>query len=486
WQTKESFVGFVHCPDTSGVALQTALVLYLRDKLGLDMTRFRAQGYDGAGNMAGCNIGLQKLMTDMYPLCVYFHCLCHCLNLAINSTCKLSTIATFISTMTTLTLAFKMSPKRQHHLAQELKNPRYNHSNEIGNQEKVATFCETRWTQRSDSMTTFKSALPALDTTFFNLDNLPPNQRDENAIQYRNMINEFSFIIVLCMMEKSFALLLVLCVALQKQEIDMYEAMTQTKTIVKQLGEYKTIRDDDLDVFNAIFKDAVDLAESMDENVEIRIPRNYRRLAGLNNDIDDVKDFYRTRIWEPYLEHLIEQLNTRMVSNEDKLVSLLLVPSPKNLERLSQMGPGDRLKLFAAFRDRADSDLSSATNAQLNTEITQWIERWNRIASGHDGGRVTDLPHSIAATLNSRLVNINLFPNIKTVLLVMGVWPVTTASVERIISLLRRLKPWLRNRMTNERMNSLALMMANPDYEMDFENILRQWKQKHSRNIRLV
>ena len=144
------------------------------------------------------------------------------------------------------------------------------------------------------------------------------------------------------------------------------------------------------------------------------------------------------------------------------------------------------MKLFAAFRDRADSDLSSATNAQLNTEITQWIERWNRIASGDDGGRVTDLPHSIAATLNSRLVNINLFPNIKTVLLVMGVWPVTTASVERIISLLRRLKPWLRNRMTNERMNSLALMMANPDDEMDFENILRQWKQKHSRNIRLV
>ncbi|CAM9439078.1 unnamed protein product, partial [Heterosigma akashiwo] len=159
WQIKESFVGFVHCPNTAGVALKTALVLYLRDKPGLDMVRFRAQGYDGGGNMAECNIGLQKLMTDMYPLCVYFHCLCHCLNLAINSTCQLPTIATFISTMTTLTLAFKMLPKRQHFLAQELKDPRCNHSDEIGNQEKVATFCETRWTQRSDSMTTFKSAL---------------------------------------------------------------------------------------------------------------------------------------------------------------------------------------------------------------------------------------------------------------------------------------------------------------------------------------
>ncbi|CAM9602396.1 unnamed protein product, partial [Heterosigma akashiwo] len=475
---KETFVGFVHVPDTSGLAIKNALERHLRDTLKLDMGIMRAQGYDGAGNMAGCNIGVQKLMTELYPLCIYFHCLCHCLNLAINSTCQLATIASFISVMESLTVAFKMSPKRQHHLLQKLQDPRYNHNHGSATKKKVATFCQTRWAQRSDSMTTVKNALPALEQTFITLDGLPTNQRDKDAAQYKLMLNEFSFIIVLCMMEKTFALLLVLCVALQKQEIDMYEGIRQTTSVVEQLEKYMT---HDEGLFGTLFAEAVHLSTLLEDDVEVRVPRNYRRQAGLNQNQEDVKQFYRTTIWLPYLEHLCSQLRIRMLDNEEKLLCLLLVPSPGNLTRLSHFSDHALLELFKPFRGD-NNDLSNATDAQLLAEITLWLKRWNRICAGQDdGGHVTDLPHSIADTLNSSHVNINSFPNIKTVLLVMGVWPVTTASVERIISLLRRLKPWLRNRMTNERMNSLALMLANPDFKMDYDGILLQWAQKHKR-----
>ena len=50
-------------------------------ELQLDMNLCREQGYNGAGNMAGCCNGAAKIISTKYPKAVYFHSSSHKLNL---------------------------------------------------------------------------------------------------------------------------------------------------------------------------------------------------------------------------------------------------------------------------------------------------------------------------------------------------------------------------------------------------------------------
>ena len=60
------------------------------EKLGIDLSRIRGQGYDGASVMSGIRGGVQKLIKDMCSSPVPFvHCASHNLNLVINDAVKL-------------------------------------------------------------------------------------------------------------------------------------------------------------------------------------------------------------------------------------------------------------------------------------------------------------------------------------------------------------------------------------------------------------
>jgi len=55
---------------------------------GLDLSRLRGQGYDGAANMSGVYSGVQARLKQIQPLAVYVHCMAHNLNLALNDSCS--------------------------------------------------------------------------------------------------------------------------------------------------------------------------------------------------------------------------------------------------------------------------------------------------------------------------------------------------------------------------------------------------------------
>ena len=57
-----------------------------------------------------------------------------------------------------------------------------------------------------------------------------------------------------------------------------------------------------------------------------------------------------------------------------------------------------------------------------------------------------------------------MFPNIRTILKVLLTMPMSTSTAERTFSTLRRLKTYLRNFMTEERLSSLALMAIHLGY----------------------
>ncbi|CAM9864718.1 unnamed protein product, partial [Heterosigma akashiwo] len=350
---------------------------------------------------------------------------------------------------------------------------------------KQDTFCETRWTKRASALSGMKENLPGLADALLELSELPGTQKDVDAGCYLKGIEDFSFIVVLCMLEKSFGVLLTLCLVLQEQEIDIVEAMDSTRRTRASLKEMETSEDD----WKAIFTDAKNLARDL--GVDVKVPRRRGRERVYEEVIGEaaVSEWWREKVWVVYIQHLRQELKHRLLPNEINIDRLKLQawvehnPRHDEAAALAAAMARRRQAIFGQYRG-ANNDLGDVGDAVLDDELGRWVAHWASICStlGRD-----ELPKSVKDCLNSPRVHMALYPNIKKVLLVLGILPSHTAEAERVISLLRRLKPWLRNTMSQEKLNACALAMAYRDeVEVDIEEILCRWSLQKNRNIALI
>jgi len=76
-----------------------------------------------------------------------------------------------------------------------------------------------------------------------------------------------------------------------------------------------------------------------------------------------------------------------------------------------------------------------------------------------------------------------MYPNIRVFLIIGCTHPVSSAEAERSFSGLRRIKSYLRNRMSDERLSGLALMHLHHDLDIDIDEICTIFVTKHRRRM---
>lgn len=123
--------------------------------------------------MSGKHNGVQAIIKRDAPEALYVHCKAHCLNLAVVHACKEPTVRTMMAVVQECGFAFHYPAK-----AMQRKT-------------KLKTLCETRWTSRSDALTTFKNALPVVVHSLEYLS----TQNDDKAALHLSAILRFEFII---------------------------------------------------------------------------------------------------------------------------------------------------------------------------------------------------------------------------------------------------------------------------------------------------
>ncbi|CAH3167123.1 unnamed protein product [Pocillopora meandrina] len=94
------------------------------------------------------------------------------------------------------------------------------------------------------------------------------------------------------------------------------------------------------------------------------------------------------------------------------------------------------------------------------------------------------IARQVAATLKD--IDKDAYVNIYSMLKVLITIPISSASCERSISSLRNLKNYLRNTMTQDRLNGLALMHAHRDMDFDLERIIDLFAELHPRRMRMA
>ena len=113
----------------------------------------------------------------------------------------------------------------------------------------------------------------------------------------------------------------------------------------------------------------------------------------------------------------------------------------------------------------------------LESELDLWKHKWQSTSS-------QQLPDTPADALMH--ANENMYPNIHTILRLICTLPVTSCECERSVSVLRRLKTYLRSTMGQDRLSGLALMHIQYGMQIDYQEVITMFARRNPRRMTLL
>lgn len=467
---REEFIGYYICEEgLTGEAIKDIITAAVAN-LGLTMEDCRGQCYDGAGNMAGRLNGASSLISAEHEKAIYVHCMNHRLNLCIADTCQLPIVRNMMDIVRKISNFFNNSPKRQQHLIAKIREllPRANHT-------VLIDVCRTRWIERIDGMDRIVELLYPVTATLEDISlnrNSPgdstwnPTSRHD-AQSLINAIN-FSVIVSLVIVRHILGLTRPLTVKLQQKAMDLLKAKDELALLKSVLEDMSTDIDNR---HHNLYQEAVTIARQV--AVQPEMPRIAQRQMHRNNaPAATPEGYFKINLTRVFLDHVLQQLNTRF--QDDVFVcykGISIIPSV-----LLATDPAWKANVLE-FCNHYRQDIPNY--AGLQAELLLWERLWK----GRDN-RGDIIPDSLEATLKD--IDKDAYVNIYSMLKVLITIPISSASCERSISSLRNLKNYLRNTMTQDRLNGLALMHAHRDMDFDLERIIDLFAELHPRRMRMA
>ncbi len=115
------------------------------------------------------------------------------------------------------------------------------------------------------------------------------------------------------------------------------------------------------------------------------------------------------------------------------------------------------------------------SRACFNSELDLWQHKWKADS---------ELAVSLYTPEKSLVhADCDFFPNIHTLLCIMGTLPVTSYECERSISMLKLIKTSLRSSKGQDRLNGLAMLYYHRDIEITSEEVVDEFSRRHPRQM---
>nr|CAI5820579.1 unnamed protein product [Callosobruchus analis] len=162
----ESFLGFIAVTDCSAA------------EYGIDLTKCRGQGYDGANVMSGVYGGLQTLIKEHAPNADYVHCAAHALNLVLNDAARHKKYILFFGNSIKCWAMLSDDSSEKYLIT-------------------IKKVCPTRWSSRNDALLAVKKNFLLIMKTLYQL-NLISNKKDEReeCKSIINILESFDFLVL--------------------------------------------------------------------------------------------------------------------------------------------------------------------------------------------------------------------------------------------------------------------------------------------------
>lgn len=183
-----------------------------------------------------------------------------------------------------------------------------------------------------------------------------------------------------------------------------------------------------------------------------------------NEPSQSPEDYYRINLFIPVLDHFITSLTNRFSAHQWMAFrASALIPSMIENKIFSDLK--DCVNLYEEYLP---------STSTIKEEFELYKRKWLNEAPDNRPTNAIDAYVQCNGTF---------FPNIKILLQIYATLPVTVATGERSFSTLKLTKSYLRNTMSENRLNGLAMMYIHSMIDIDVEQVIDEFARRKNRKF---
>ena len=456
---EELFFGFSATSITSSDVIY-AIVKDVLLRFQFPISKCREQCYDGAANVSGHISGLRTKILQDESRATYVHCRAHKLYLAVQDAMKNNKEIRDTLNVIRESIAFiRGSPKRLAWFNQF----RDNDSDGAAAGKSLRSFCPTRWAMRLVSLEAICSNYRHIFNWLKDVDTTEKNDFGAKASGFLMALSRFDTFFLIEVLRMVFTVVEGGSTDLQGQQLSFRKSENVIKCIKESVSNARSE-----DRFSNIWRASQSVLTVNDMIEEPQLPRQKRiprRLddsaAGTSLMVSTPEEFYRIKyftILDTVLMRLNERFEPDQTSHHLAQVEDFLLGKQVHADYIVQHYRedvnGPRLKLHRDMLvDKASAD-----------------------------GEILDDFESVVVFLTKNATFRGIITEVSSLIRIVLSLPVSSCSAERSFSGLRRLKTYLRSRMTQERLNAVALMNTHKDIldSLDIDSLVNDFISKTS------
>lgn len=434
---EERFIGFFDVSkDKTAESLSTVILDNL--KLWNVGSKLVCQTYDGASVFGGEHKGVQAIVKQSFPHAIFIHCYAHRMNLVLLNGAKyIKQVKLFISDVTMFNTFFSRSTKRSDLLRQQgFKLPQHS---------------DTRWNYNSRAASTIKSHFHELEKAVRHV--IENDGWDPVSVSCArgllNRLNDATFVFLLCLFDKVFVHTDHLFSVLQAKVLsDIKLCCNEVRSVLRN---FKEMRNEKTVVGCCqqakVLKNSLTFTE--DKSTTLRILTFH------------ILDSFIGQIEQRFAD--FEEITFVELLNEDKFKDYHVNFPQSRLNKLKAVYP-----FF--MEEQLQNELCIIYSDQEKHLPPLKLLKYIYQNGLHD-----------------------IYEQVTKLLYLVLSLPATTASSERGMSTLKRIKTYLRNSMTNERLSCLSFMsiekalLSEQKKDSKFkERVIDVYAEKKNRRIELM
>lgn len=465
----EQFIKFINVESSTGENLYAVLKREI-NSLGLNLNNIRGQGYDNSSNMKGKISGVQARLLKENSRAFFTPCACHNYNLVLADVVKTCPDAlTFFGTLQRLYVLSSSSTKRWSILRKYVKDL------------SVKPLSDTRWECRIQSVKAVRYQVGEVYDALLEISETSEDpQVKSNSESLAHLIKDYKFIVSLILWYDLLFQVNFISKELQSDSVDISVALFSFKKFLCWLTKYRDTG------FEQVLVEAKTFAEDLEIIPEFQNKRLRKRKKYFIYEVDDEPivnpaELFKINFFNVVLDKAKQSLQIRFeqLKNHTDLFGFLGKFQKMEKDELKKHAAQLEIALTNTKITQEDSSDNFVNEKDLDGNIlVDEMEVLKIILSLEYYGKPYKMFQFLAE--NDRATA---FPNLFIALRIYLTIPVTVASGERTFSRLKLIKNYLRSTMTQDRLNSLAILsIENQETkQLDFDSVLEDFSELKAR-----
>lgn len=433
------------------------------EKLKINLADCRGQSYDNAYNMSGAYNGLQAKIQEQAPFAMFVPCAAHSLNLVGTSAAESCIEAChFFMLLEEVYTFFVKSTERWKKL-----------TNEIGRGKTLKRVNLTRWSARADACKSLRDSWDEVITVLKMIENdstekpIPRNEAKGIRIKLEKLETAFMVVFWNAILER-----------LNKVSVQIQSSSVDVLTVSDLYGSLVEFTSAERENFDYFEEKAIEMSTLKQYQGEIKRQPKRKKMTDLTANVEPEiasgsRDYFRVNTFLVILDRLRAEIQRRHNAylNFKEKFSFLTKMTELSTQRVIE---------------KAEFLVKYYTNDLEDDLIQECVHFHSHISSDKTAECAVKPGSNSLLSLSTFLRNqslSNVYPNLDIALRIALSTPATNCSGERSFSCLIRVKNYQRSSLSQEKMNSLALLYIEAEImnTINYDDIIDDFAIKKSR-----